>query len=164
VIVIVLFAETKTNSMNNRIDLAKAKKMISHFRNNKAKVINPGYSGRHILLDCETFDRAAFDQMLKQKRCEKVRIYYGMDDNMQIHAIIVGVDAEGKDILPQQNAVPGSDTTTGNVTDSSLTATGDNNAEPTTTDPATTTDDEGVIIEDGQCCPPYCTDSPDLYP
>jgi hypothetical protein len=153
--------------MNNRIDLARAKKMISHFRNNKGKVIHPNYSGKHILHDCETFDRAAFDQMLNQKGCEKVRLYYGMDDEMRIHAIIIGVDAEGKEILPKQAAaVPAAgDTSTGSFGGSSLTATTDTPTvtDPATTDPATTTED-GVIIEDGQCCPPNCPTSTDLYP
>ena len=49
---------------------------------------------------CETFDKAAFETLLAKEGCEHIRIYYGMNAEKQIHAIIVAADANGQDILP----------------------------------------------------------------
>lgn len=68
----------------------------------------------------ETFDRVAFDQLLSQPGCTQLRIYYGMDEAMQTHAIVVGVNEKNEDILP------------------------------------TTENPDGVIVEAGKLCPPFC--------
>ena len=88
------------------IGLDQAKKMIKKFRENKDKIVKPEHVGKDLLPNCESFDRAAFDTLLRREDCKGVRIYYGMKDgNDQLHAIIVGFDATGKDILPKEGQV-----------------------------------------------------------
>ncbi len=57
---------------------------------------------KNILPIAETFDRIAFDTLLAKQDCVRIRLYYGMDETFKIHAIIVGVDATGADILATQ--------------------------------------------------------------
>lgn len=75
---------------------------------------------------CETFDKAAIDKLLAEDGCASLRVYYGMDEEMLVHAILVAADAEGADILP---AV------------SSANASGD---------------EDPVILEDALRCPQDC--------
>jgi hypothetical protein len=83
------------------ISLDDAKKMTKKFRDDKDKIVKDEYKGKHLLPNCESFDRAAFDALLQREDCKGVRIYYGMkQDDDRIHAIIVGFDEEGRDILP----------------------------------------------------------------
>jgi hypothetical protein len=85
------------------ISLGEAKKMIEKFRKEKNNIVKTEYSGKDLILNCESFDRAAFDAILQREDCKGVRIYYGMkEEDLRIHAIIVGFDAEGKDILPSE--------------------------------------------------------------
>jgi hypothetical protein len=83
------------------IGLDDAKKMTKKFRDDKDKIMKDEYKGKHLLPNCESFDRTAFDALLQREDCKGVRIYYGMKhDDHKVHAIIVGFDGEGKDILP----------------------------------------------------------------
>lgn len=86
---------------NHSISLDEAKKMTKKFRDDKDKIVRDEFRGKHLLPDCESFDRIVFDILLQREDCKGVRIYYGMREGSQeVHAIVVGFDAEGKDILP----------------------------------------------------------------
>lgn len=86
---------------DHSIKLDDAKKMTKRFREQKDAIMREEHKGKHLIPHCESFDRSAFDKLLQNENCKGVRIYYGMKDNdHRVHAIIVGVDAEGKDILP----------------------------------------------------------------
>lgn len=87
--------------MNHFISLAQAIQMTTAFRENRDTILADPYKGANYLPNAETFDRAAFDAVLAQPACEQLRIYYGMDTEMKLHAIVVGVDAGGQDILPE---------------------------------------------------------------
>ena len=86
--------------MSHFISLAEAVDMTSRYRSNKEGILGTNYRNLNILPVCETFDRAAFDSLLSKEGCDQVRIYYWMDSNLKIHAIIVAADAEGADLLP----------------------------------------------------------------
>ena len=86
--------------MSHTISLATAVKMTSQFRLDRENILKQNEQGKNLLPICETFDRSAFDAILSQAGCNSVRIYYGMKDDKKIHAIIVGVNSDGKDILP----------------------------------------------------------------
>lgn len=49
---------------------------------------------------CETFEKGAIQKLLDTGGCASFRIYYGMKADERVDAILVAVDAEGKDILP----------------------------------------------------------------
>lgn len=86
---------------NHSISLDEAKKMTKKFRAEKDLIVRDEHKGKHLIPHCESFDRIAFDQLLQREDCKGVRIYYGMKEKDQkVHAVIVGFDAEGKDILP----------------------------------------------------------------
>jgi hypothetical protein len=101
------------------ISLDEAKKMTKKFRDQKDSIVRDEYKGQHLIPHCESFDRTAFDKLLQREDCKGVRIYYGMKEGDQkIHAIIVGFDAEGKDILPSAGVAM--DSTTAVIIEDSL--------------------------------------------
>jgi hypothetical protein len=89
--------------MSDFIDLNEASVMTRTFRGIKEQILGIGYQGLEILPFCETFDAGQVQDMLSNNGCIGLRVYYGMDSNKKIHAILVGVDNEGKDILPEDD-------------------------------------------------------------
>lgn len=97
-----------TNSFlgkDHSISLDEAKKMTKKFRDDKDKIVRDEFKGKHLLPNCESFDKAAFEALLRREDCKGIRIYYGMRDTPNVHAIIVGFDENGKDILPQPGVI-----------------------------------------------------------
>ena len=94
---------------DHRISLQQAIDMTTMFRARKGQILNPAFS--KALSISETFNRNIFDELLAQPGAAGIRIYYGMDSGMAVHAILVAVDSTGNDILP-------SSTTTTTSTDS----------------------------------------------
>ena len=93
--------KTQFHGHDHSISLDEAKKMIRKFKAEKDTIVKNEHSGKHLIPNCESFDRAGFDAILRREDCKGIRIYYGMKENdFRIHAIIVGFDANGKDILP----------------------------------------------------------------
>lgn len=132
----------------NRIPLDKAKKMTRFFRDHRGQNNIPGQLGTIVPIS-ETFDREGFDALLAQPGCVGVRIYYGMDDTLGLHAIIVGVDAQNRDILPAGTTTTTSTTTLSAATLESTTTTGEDTGE-------STSDETGIILDEGIRCPPTC--------
>jgi len=118
--------------MSNKHSIPKdqAKGMTKKFREKRDHILAPEFKNKDILPKCETFDRAAFDRVLAQDGCTSIRIYYGMDAEDKVHAIIVGVDAQNRDMLKSSAA---------NVVMDGV-------------------DDE--IIENGDRCPTVCSPPP----
>ena len=121
-------------SGSHLIPLSQAVEMTSRYRANKDAILDPKYKGQTILSTCETFNKDQFLVYLSKVEVAAFRIYYGMSDNLRIHAILVGVDKDGKDILPSNSS---------NVD---------------------LTDGDGEIFEDGQMCPHICPPPSDLNP
>lgn len=123
---------------DHMITLEKARKMIAHFHEKKQHLIHENFKDVQVLNHCETFDRAAFDKLLASPGCVGVRIHYGLDDNHRLHAILVGVDENDNDILPNlsEDGVMQADSGSGG----------------------------GVIVEDGKICPPTCSTGTTLQP
>lgn len=94
----------KLTFMINQISLQQAIDMTTLFREQKAGITNPDLAGKDVLPYCETFDRAAFDALLSETGCVKVRIYSGLTPGLQLRAIIVGVNDKDEDILPLLSA------------------------------------------------------------
>lgn len=123
--------------MSNFITLEKALQMINLYRNEKDKFQNGGYPGRQILPFSEKFDGAQCQQVLGQPGCQGLRIYYGMDDDLKIHLIIVAVDANNNDVINRNM----------NSSIASASAGGGGG-------------EEDLILEEGQLCPPACPPTP----
>lgn len=130
---------------SHRIPLDKAKEMARRYLAKKKEILKPEYAGQNILIDCETFNRDAFDSILAQKDCAGIRIYFGMDENSSLRAIIVGVNSKNQNILPQSMVSP---TPTASISADSL-------AGP---------DPDGYIAEDGVICPPNCPPPDPTFP
>jgi hypothetical protein len=113
--------------MNNSISPQKAIDMTTLFRNEKDNIVNPNLIGQNILPLCETFGREIFDAILAEPGCVKMRIYSGLNTDLQLRSLIVAVNDKDEDILPSL------------TTDGLL-------------DPGETI----FIGEDGQACPPSC--------
>ena len=95
--------------MAHFISLKTAVAMTRLYRQEYENILQPPYRGKGILPFAEAFDRAAFDAVLAQDGCAGLRIYYGMDADLKVHAIIVGTDAKGNDLLPQGAARGGAE-------------------------------------------------------
>ncbi len=89
-------------SNSHSIPLATAVEMTSLYRAQKENILDAEYRNENVLAICETFNRQAFDDLLAEPDCNALRVYYGMDEDLKVHAIIVGVDETGNDILPSQ--------------------------------------------------------------
>ena len=89
--------------MSNFISLQKAVDMTALYRKEMNKMLAEPYQGQNILSICETFNKEDIEKLLAKTGCEKLRIYYGMDENFGIHAILVGVNSADQDILPTRN-------------------------------------------------------------
>jgi hypothetical protein len=93
--------------MNHAISLPQAIEMTTAFRNQKDKILNPALAGKNILPTCETFDRAIIDTLLAQPGCVRIRIYYGLQKDLSLHAILVGVNEKDEDMLPSGDSGEG---------------------------------------------------------
>ncbi len=87
--------------MSNSIPLSQAVDMTTRYRQNKDSIIATGYD-KNILPICETFDAASVANILAVQGCVSVRIYYGMSEDLYLHAIVVAADQNGQDILPTE--------------------------------------------------------------
>lgn len=83
--------------MENIISYEEAKKLIDRYRQNWQNVLASGYADSLSLT--ETFSAEAFRKLLDQHGCVSVRIYYGMKEDLKICAILVGVDAQDRDMV-----------------------------------------------------------------
>ncbi|MGN6400136.1 MAG: hypothetical protein ACTHMD_06780 [Flavisolibacter sp.] len=90
--------------MNHLITLTEASEMTAFYRQNREGILAALYQGQNVLPISETFDREDFDALLGQAGCTGVRIYYGMDADYKVHAVIVGVTAANEDLLPSTGA------------------------------------------------------------
>lgn len=120
--------------MKHFISLDKAKKMTALYRKEKDNVVHHEHTEKKILCLSETFDAESFRLVVNKTECTGVRIYFGMDDELKVHSIIVGVNAKNEDILPDTGASVNLLSTASDTTD----------------------DGDTGIIEEGQTCPPYC--------
>ena len=77
--------------------------MTTLYRQEKENILATAYKNQNILPLSETFERAAIDAILGQTGCTALRIYYGMSEDLKVHAILVGSNENNEDILPSTN-------------------------------------------------------------
>ena len=90
---------------NHFISLPVAIQMTTLYRNQKDNILKQELIGKSLLPLSETFDAAAFSAVLSNPDCKSLRIYYGMSDDLKVHAIIVGVNEKDEDIIPAQTTI-----------------------------------------------------------
>jgi hypothetical protein len=73
---------------DHRITLEQARALVKNHR----RYAPPG-SGR-----CGYFDRAIINEILSQKGCSGIRVYYGKSDEGKTSLVLVGVTDGGQDI------------------------------------------------------------------
>ncbi len=78
--------------------------MTSRLRSNQESILDSGSRNSGIIPICETFVRSAFDAILADTNCTKVRIYTAMDSNLKIRFVIVGVNSSDEDIFLIDNS------------------------------------------------------------
>ena len=83
----------------NFITLQSATSMTTSYRSQKDLILKPTLLNQGILPICETFGRAAFDTILSDPNCAKVRLYLCTQNN-KVRMLAVGVNANDEDILP----------------------------------------------------------------
>lgn len=83
----------------------------------------------------ETFDAAAIQAVLNQPGCVGFRAYYGMKPDNKVCTIFVGVNENNEDMIGTLSVVGG-----------------------------ISQDDDGLIVDDGATCPPFCPPLSDLNP
>ncbi len=79
-----------SNTNNHEISLLKAIEMTTLYRANRPA--NFPLS--------ETFDRTAIERLLATDGCTSLRVYYGMQEDNAVDAILVACNAANQDILP----------------------------------------------------------------
>lgn len=121
--------------MSQFIPLDKAVAMTSLYRKEKDTILAEPFKGKNILCISETFERGVIDALLAKPGCEAIRIYYGMDDQLKVHAILVAVNAKNEDILPVAAGKSG-----------------------------VVTEEEGDVVEEGKRCPDDCGSPSPLNP
>ena len=93
--------------MNHEISLETAIEMTTIYRAQKEAILEPAHQNQNLLAISETFDATAIRKVLDQTGCASMRIYYGMDKDLKVHAIIVGVNESDEDMLPGVNLAGG---------------------------------------------------------
>ena len=89
--------------MSQFISLTEAHNMTTLYRQYRETILEPEYQSQDILAISETFDKADVETVLGHSGCEGLRVYYGMDENFRVHAILVGVNGDNEDMLPPAN-------------------------------------------------------------
>ena len=67
------------------------------------KELNPGGTEAHF------FGKDIIRQILAEEGCVGIRMYYALDDHQQRQIILVGVDAQGENLMPQGQTLDGTD-------------------------------------------------------
>lgn len=88
-----------SNSVHS-ISQEQAVEMTASYRVNLNTILAEEYRDSYVLPYSETFEVSEVMDMLKVEGTAKMRIYYGMDAELKVHAILVAVNEKDEDILP----------------------------------------------------------------
>lgn len=91
--------------MSTFISLQKAIDMTTLYRKENEEILQDQYRNKDILVRSETFEKKQIEVLLAKEGCEKLRVYYGMDESLKIHAILVPVNSNNEDMLPAAQKV-----------------------------------------------------------
>ena len=91
--------------VSHQISLVQAITMTQKYRLGNETILEPVMRNMQILPFSETFNREDFDKLLSQADCEGIRLYYGMDEELKVHIIAVGVNSRNEDIAVDSGSV-----------------------------------------------------------
>lgn len=95
------------NALNHSISWQTAVEMVNNYKTAKPGILGGSYGGApDTLLDYETFNFSAIDNIRGQIGCIGFRIYMGLDSSNEIRSIIVGVDILGQDVIMTNGVCP----------------------------------------------------------
>ena len=97
------------NSSNGFISLQQAIEMTTRYRENKEAVIAKEYAGQDILCISDTLNKSAVATLLAKPGCTAIRLYYGMNEELQVRPILVAVNENNEDMLPDTANLDGDD-------------------------------------------------------
>lgn len=78
-----------TGNENHEISLNEAAELTQRFRDNMPVIDNT---------IAEYFGKSALEDLLSQQDCIGIRVYYGIDSDMNKKLVIVGVNSDGNDL------------------------------------------------------------------
>ena len=82
---------------NHFISVETAREYTARYREHKDNITTEAY--KDALPNSESFDKATIQQILDQKDCVGMRIYYGLNERNEVCQILVGIDQHNEDIL-----------------------------------------------------------------
>lgn len=85
--------------MSKFISLQKAIEMTTLYRAQMNTILADEFRGEDILVKSEVFSKEQVEKLLAKPGCGFLRIYYGMSQDLTIHALLVSADGSGGDIL-----------------------------------------------------------------
>jgi hypothetical protein len=96
--------------MENLLPVTDAKVMVKTYLDNKSTVLKSEYLELNVLSNTITYGVDAFKNLVNNPKCAQIRMYFGMNEKLEITGIFVGVDPEGNEILIQSNTNLGGNT------------------------------------------------------
>lgn len=85
--------------MSQFISLEQAIAMTTLYRQHQESVLAEPFQNKGVLARCETIERQFIETLLAKPGCAALRIYYGMDSSLKIHAIVVAVNEKDQDMI-----------------------------------------------------------------
>jgi hypothetical protein len=85
--------------MSNFISLKKAVEMTTLYRAQMDTILADEYKGQDILAKSELFSKEQVEKLLANPGCSQLRVYYGMSQDLKVHALLVGVNDRAEDML-----------------------------------------------------------------
>ncbi len=73
--------------------------MTTLYRAQMNTILADEFRGQDILVKSEVFSKEQVEKLLAKPGCGFLRIYYGMSQDLTIHALLVSADGSGGDIL-----------------------------------------------------------------
>lgn len=79
--------------------------MVKTYLENKSTVLKPEYLELNVLSNTITYGVDAFKNLVNNPKCAQIRMYFGMNEKLEITGIFVGVDSEGNEILIEDQSM-----------------------------------------------------------
>ena len=86
-------------AQDHYISLKEAVEMTTTFRENRETILADDYKETNVLAQCETLDKEALRAFMDNEYCKSIRLYSGMNNDLQVKTILVGVNENAEDMI-----------------------------------------------------------------